>query len=107
MSDNYEYLNEERIKLWKAVRDLEQKLDDLVKSTPLQLKSEARGLLNKASDHVHRISERKNEADTTTQELMSLASKAKETIDTLSQELNDINEKYNHAKEQFDIMQEA
>ena len=107
MSDNYEYLNEERIKLWEAVRNLEQKLEDLVKNTPLQLQSEARGQLNKASDYVNRISERKTEADTKSQELISLASEAKETIDTLAQELSDINEKYNHAKEQFDRIQKA
>ncbi len=107
MSDNYEYLNEERIKLWKAVRYLEQKLDDLVKNTPLQLQSDARGQLNKASGYVNRIIERQEEAETKIKELNKLALDAQGKTERLSQELNDINEKYNHAKEQFDIIQEA
>ncbi len=107
MGDKFEYLDEERKKLWATVRGIEQKLDDLVKNTPLQLQSDARGQLNKASEYVNRIAERKTTVDTITNELANLTSEIQKKKELLAQELSDINEKYNHAKEQFDTIQEA
>ena len=77
MNENYDYLDEERKKIWQAIRDVEAKLEELIKSTPLELQREARGQLNKASEHCNRIVERKTEVDEKYGEILNLLSGVK------------------------------
>lgn len=73
MSDKekFDYLDDERKKLWQAVRDLESRLAELIQNTPLSLQSEARGALNKASEYCNRINERKTAAESLIQDIAS------------------------------------
>ena len=107
MGEKYDYLDEERKKLWQAVRDIEAKLEELIKSTPLQLQREARGQLNKASEHCNRIIERKDEANEKYSEILSLLSELKISTEALNQKIKELDEKYQQTQEQFSKIGEA
>ena len=107
MSEDFAYLNEERIKLWSAVRDIEAKFNDLIKSTPLKLQQEARGQLNKASEYCNRISDRKAEVDSKFSDIMQRLTTIQESAESLSIKLNEVNERYQQAQEQFTKINEA
>ena len=107
MGEKYDYLDEERKKLWQSVRDIESKLEELVQSTPLQLQREARGQLNKASEYCNRIIERKTEADEKYGEILNLLSGLKISTDTLDQKIKELDEKYQQNQEYFNKIEEA
>ena len=89
MNDKIEYLDEERKKLWAVVRENEKKLNELINSTPAKLQQEARGQLNKASDYVNRINERKAEADAKLHAIDSLLSMANSEMESFAKKLDD------------------
>lgn len=107
MSDKYDHLEEERKKLWQTVRELETRLDELLKSTPFDLQREARGALNKASEYCNRINERKLEAENILQGMTTLSANMEATLTDLTARIDILKSEYETVNIQLPKITEA
>ncbi len=101
MGDKYDYLEEERKKIWQAVRDLEAHFAELTQNTPLKLQQEARGALNKASEYCNRINDRRDEVERIFLKISSLENKITDILNELTGKVNFINAKHEIMEEQL------
>ena len=109
MSDKekFDYLDDERKKLWQAVRELESRLAELIQSTPLSLQSEARGALNKASEYCNRINDRRTEAESLIHDIASQKGNIEAKLEELNKNLEEFKTKYETVKAQIPEIENA
>lgn len=109
MSDKekFDYLDDERKKLWQAVRELENRLAELIQNTPLSLQSEARGALNKASEYCNRINERRAEVESLILDIASQKKDIETRLDSFNKNFDEFNAKYEIVKAQIPEVENA
>lgn len=109
MSDKekFDYLDDERKKLWQAVRELESRLAELIQNTPLSLQSEARGALNKASEYCNRINDRRTEVESLIHDIASQKGNIEAKLDEFNKNLEEFKTKYETVKAQIPEIENA
>ena len=109
MSDKekFDYLDDERKKLWQAVRELESRLAELIQNTPLSLQSEARGALNKASEYCNRINDRRTEVESLIHDIASQKGNIEAKLDEFNKNLEEFKTKYETVEAQIPEIENA
>lgn len=105
--EKFDYLDDERKKLWQAVRELENRLAELTQNTPLSLQSEARGALNKASEYCNRINERRTEVESLILDIASQKKVIETKLDSFNKNFDEFKAKYEIVKAQIPEVENA